>query len=81
MIPEVVYTLRNRQGISGRALSKKAGLSPSYVQKLEAGDIDPTVKAFSAIAEALGMSRDEILLCVMSEMPRIKDLTSLTTIP
>jgi len=53
--------------VVARALSLKAHLSPSYVGKLEAGEIEPSVKAFGRIALALGMNPQEIYYCVVFE--------------
>jgi transcriptional regulator with XRE-family HTH domain len=53
--------------MSARALSARAGLSPAYVGKVEAGTIDPSLKAFARIAIALGMSQQEIWWLIMSE--------------
>ncbi len=63
-LPEVLRELRERRGLSKRALSYKAGLSASYVGKLEAGLIEPSVRAFAVIALALGLSSAETLFCV-----------------
>lgn len=58
---------RTRKGFSARALSLAAGLSPSYVGKLEAGDIEPSVRAFARIAQVLELNRQEIYFCVLQE--------------
>jgi transcriptional regulator with XRE-family HTH domain len=66
-LADAVRYLRQRKNISARALSLQAGLSPSYVGKLEAGEIEPSVRAFALIALALSMSIQEIFFCVMQE--------------
>jgi len=53
--------------MSTRALSQAAGLSTSYVSKLEAGEIEPSVRAFGRLAVALGMNQQEIFFCVITE--------------
>ncbi len=55
---------RERSGLSKRALSQQAGLSPSYVGKLEAGEIEPSVKAFLSIARALSLTQNDVVLCI-----------------
>lgn len=42
----------------------KANLSPSYVGKVESGEIDPSLRAFAKIAMALEMSDFEIVFLV-----------------
>lgn len=58
--------LRDREGISARALSLAAGLSPSYVGKIEKGEISPSFEAFARIALVLKMSLLEVAYCVLS---------------
>lgn len=50
--------------ISARSLSKALGKSPTYVSKVESGEIHLSFQAFSEIAVALGMSGIEILFLV-----------------
>lgn len=66
-LAEAVQTQRMKMGFSARALSLEAGLSPSYVGKLEGGEIEPSVKAFAKIALALGLNQSEIAFCVLAE--------------
>lgn len=63
-LPEMLREFRVRQGLSKSALSRKAGLSASYVGKLEAGAIDPSLRAFAAIALALELASHEVFFCV-----------------
>lgn len=62
--------LRKRHHVSGRALSLAAGLSPSYVGKVENGEIEPSLKAFAKIALALHMTTAEIVYLIGSEAAR-----------
>ena len=64
---QAIRLLRERAGLSARALSARAGLSPAYVGKVEAGVLDPSLRAFARIAVALGMSQQEIWWLVMAE--------------
>jgi transcriptional regulator with XRE-family HTH domain len=66
-LADAVRHLRLRKGLSTRALSQSAGLSPSYVSKLEAGEIEPSVRAFGKLAVVLGMNQHEIFFCVVTE--------------
>jgi transcriptional regulator with XRE-family HTH domain len=66
-LADAVHHLRSQRGMSARALSLKAGLSPSYVGKLEAGEIEPSVRSFARLARVLGMSPQEVFFCVTQE--------------
>jgi transcriptional regulator with XRE-family HTH domain len=46
---------RLRRGLSTTEVGKRAGIAPSSLQSIEAGETDPTVSTLSAIAEALGV--------------------------
>lgn len=59
--------LRERQGISARALSAKAGLSSAYVTKVESGTVEPSLRAFARLAMALGMTAGEVWTVIVNE--------------
>lgn len=63
-LPEMLRGFRERRGMSRYALSRKAGMSESYVGKLEAGKIEPSLRAFAAIALALELASHEVFFCV-----------------
>lgn len=63
-LADVLREFRERRGVSKRALSQKAQLSPSYVGKLEAGEIEPSLRSFLQIARALGLNQHEVVLCI-----------------
>jgi transcriptional regulator with XRE-family HTH domain len=65
-----IRVLRAEQGISARKLAALAGLSPSYVSKVEAGQIEPSFRGFSAIATVLRMSQAEIMFLVQTTAER-----------
>jgi transcriptional regulator with XRE-family HTH domain len=69
-VAAVVRLLRERHGLTARALSLQAGLSESYVGKVEKGEIQPSLCAFGRIAFQLGMSQREIFAVVMQEARR-----------
>ena len=62
-----IKNLRQKRKVSARNLSIKAGLSSSYVSKVENGEIEPSFKAFAKIATALDMTTLEIMFCVLTE--------------
>lgn len=63
-IAEFIKFLREKKQYSARHLSLEAGLSASYVNKVESGALEPSLKAFSSIARVLEMTEAEILLMV-----------------
>jgi transcriptional regulator with XRE-family HTH domain len=64
--PVLITNLRHRLGISAREAARRAGLSPSYVSKLENGAFYPTLDRFATLMRVLGANDDEILLLVHS---------------
>lgn len=62
---EMIHVLRRRKGWSQEELAEKAGVSASYISKLERNDADPSLDTLGAVAEALGYS-----ICYsLKEMP------------
>ena len=53
-IGERIKELRMEQGLSTNKLSNMAGLSQSYVRKLERGENKPTVESLELLCQALG---------------------------
>lgn len=66
-VAETIKHLRGRNNLSARALSLQAGLSASYVGKLEAGEIEPSFNAFARLALVLEMTPHEVFFCVIQE--------------
>lgn len=62
-----IRLLRERNGLSARALSAKAGLSSAYVTKVEAGTVEPSLRAFARLALALGMTEGEVWTVIVNE--------------
>jgi transcriptional regulator with XRE-family HTH domain len=62
-----IRRLREKRGLSARALSVKAGLSRAYVCKLEAGGVEPSLRTFAQLAVALEMSPYEVWTVVVNE--------------
>jgi transcriptional regulator with XRE-family HTH domain len=55
---------REQRGISARSLSARLGKSPSYISKVESGEIMLSLIGFAEIANALGFTNLEILFVV-----------------
>jgi transcriptional regulator with XRE-family HTH domain len=51
--------------VSARRLSIDAGLSPSYVSKIESGEMEPSFSAFAAIAREVKMTSWELMFCIL----------------
>lgn len=66
-VADAIRYLRDRKNLSARAASLMAGLSSSYVGKLEAGELAPSFRAFARLALVLEMSSQEMLFCVIQE--------------
>lgn len=66
-LPTIIAYLRRKQGYSARQLSDKAHLSPSYVQKVESGEMKMSLSAFCRIVTILGLNKDEIIFLVRRE--------------
>lgn len=60
----------SRTHLSARALSLNAGLSESYVGKVEAGNCEPSLRAFSKIVVELGLKPQEAWVLIMQEAHR-----------
>ena len=58
----LLHDYRERSGLSGRELSKRAGLSPSAINKAEAGIYIPQEQHIRSIARELHLNRFEELL-------------------
>lgn len=58
--PILMKFLRERAGLSARQLSLDAGLSASYVSKIESGAVLPTISSFAHLIHKLNVSPVEI---------------------
>lgn len=65
-VGEAIRFKRESIGLSARGLSLRAGLSPAYVHKLEAGLLDPSLAIFARLAIELGMTAEETWVCVVT---------------
>lgn len=64
---DFIRSKREGHGISRRALSIAAGLSGSYISKVEAGEIEPSFRAVAKIARELRFTSAEIVFLVQQE--------------
>lgn len=56
-----IKELREAQGLSTNRLSNMAGLSQSYVRKLEKGESRPTVESLELLCHALGITLEDFV--------------------
>src|SRR4030095_5801093 len=59
-ISEVIRSRRAALGLSQAELAKKAGVSLRQLARYEAGDQQPVLSAAVALADALGISMDQL---------------------
>lgn len=80
-IPARIRELRTAQKVSTNKLSNMAGLSQSYVRKLERGECRPTVDSLELICEALGISFEDFIVygdASLSQLRAIKLIRSMS---
>lgn len=61
---DLMIELRRRKGLSARKLSEVAGMSPSYISKMEKGEFLPAVDTFSNLVDALDCTDSEVIWLV-----------------
>lgn len=64
-VGEIIRLVRKAKGLTARQLSLQAGLSESYVGKLESGSLEPSLSAFARIAFELHLTPAEIHTIVL----------------
>jgi transcriptional regulator with XRE-family HTH domain len=60
----LMKSLRLSKNVSARGLSTECGFSPSYISKIESGDLMPSIETFSKIVQKLGCTDQEILFMI-----------------
>lgn len=55
-----VRQLREKAGLSQRALAERAGISASWLSRIESGDYDPTWGSMRRVAGGLGVSLERL---------------------
>ena len=53
--------LREKQGLSVRALASKASMSYTYVFNVENGKVGPSLSALKRLAKALGVTASQLI--------------------
>lgn len=60
-INRILKMLRLVEDISGSALAKQLGLSPSYISEIEKGQKNPTLRVLEAYGQFFGISPADLL--------------------
>lgn len=55
--------VRAEKNMSIRALSEKSGVAKSHIQRIEAGETNPTIETMCKLAKALDVSVNELFSC------------------
>lgn len=62
--------LRRKKKLSQLQLSKRAGVSRSYISGIEAGKYDPTTNIVCKLCKALGCTPNDLIKCEVDENDR-----------
>lgn len=60
MVKVVLWQVRQRMGLSLRDLEKLCGISDSALQRIEVGQVSPTLQQLDRIAEALDVKIEDL---------------------
>lgn len=60
-VSKQIKEMRTERGLSTNKLSNMAGLSQSYVRKLEKGETKPTVESLGLLCQALGITLEDLV--------------------
>lgn len=58
--PHKIRTLAREKGLKLAEVALRSGMNPTYLSRIISGEITPTVATARRIAEALGVSIDEV---------------------
>lgn len=70
---KAINIARNTRGLSQKDLAKRAGLTPSYISRMEAGERKPTTETLETISGALGVPM-YLMVLMSSEKEDIKGM-------
>ena len=72
--PKRLAALRSEKGVSARDMSLSAGLSETYINKIENGHALPSMHAFFYICEYLGITPEEFFAEEMASPEKTREL-------
>jgi transcriptional regulator with XRE-family HTH domain len=68
-----IREIRQEKGLTQEQLALKSGIKQQHLTQIETGKINPTVKTSKAIAEALGVETEDLMLGQTLENTGIED--------
>ena len=57
----IIYALRRNLSLSQAELAARCGVTQQFIQRLEAGKVNPSIKTARKLAAALGVTVDELI--------------------
>ena len=57
----IVFALRRNLSLSQAELAARCGVTQQFIQRLEAGKVNPSIKTAAKLAAALGVTVDELI--------------------
>ncbi|MEW6104286.1 MAG: helix-turn-helix transcriptional regulator [bacterium] len=61
MLGRKIQQIRKSLGLSQEALANKSDLHPTYIGRIERGEVSPTINVLNKIANSLGLPLDNLL--------------------
>jgi len=58
---EIIFTLRHNLKLSQSALAAQCGVTQQFIQRIEKGHVNPSLRTVRKIADALGVTVDELI--------------------
>lgn len=71
---ELLEQARHMAGLSQRALARDAGVPPSTVQRIEAGQVSPTIAMLDRLLDAAGVEALHVLVPTLEAVAGRRDL-------
>ena len=56
-----LFILRRNRGLSQLQLARMCGFTQQFIQRIEKGKVEPSIRSAMKIAEALGVTVDELV--------------------
>lgn len=60
-LSNIIFALRHNLGLSQKELAEKCKVSQQFIQKVESGKANPSLKTAIKMASALGVTVDELI--------------------
>ena len=56
-----IFTLRRNLSLSQAELAARCGVTQQFIQRLEAGNVNPSIQTARKLADVLGVTVDELI--------------------